>query len=468
MEIPYYGTLRGQASNEFVHFGSQRTSETVISILSKPADQISVADLKELIDSQVPEGDQIEFKEALSTKDGSPDRWATGADKIGDRARNELLEEAVAFANAYGGTLVLGIAETKARPRVAARICPVPRCVDLAERLKQVFGHCVEPQIPGLNISAIPTNGDGGAVIIRVGKSRTAPHRVKPTRECTIRRADRCEKMTMREIQDLTLNTSRGLERMERRLRGRSERFAEEFNCLKTPEQACGIRVTAVPVGEEIQFDRVYREYQLCHDLYEPWHSISIKSGQPATNLKCPTLANVWRPKLRSARNEYHQGASSVDLQMYREIHCDGLAEIGLTNCHVFHDGVRSGPRVYHGWPIVLFANLIAWADRIRGQALLPMAEYAVDVEFYIRGNGMFVVVYGNDSLFIHNDSDSSRSSSFRYPGELPSGPRYSLGEQSEITELIGVFERDFWNSIGQDVDQEERRFVIENWDGVS
>lgn len=72
----------------------------MISVLSKPADQIGVADIQELIDSEVPEGDQIEFKEALSTKDGSPDRWVTGADKIGDRARNEILEEAVAFANA--------------------------------------------------------------------------------------------------------------------------------------------------------------------------------------------------------------------------------------------------------------------------------------------------------------------------------------------------------------------------------
>ena len=50
-----------------------------------------------------PETDQIEFKEHLSTKGDSDDRWITHGDRIGDKARNELLEEAVAFANAYGG-----------------------------------------------------------------------------------------------------------------------------------------------------------------------------------------------------------------------------------------------------------------------------------------------------------------------------------------------------------------------------
>ena len=36
-----------------------------------------------------------------------------GGTYISDRARNELLEEIIAFANSYGVTLVLGVAETK-------------------------------------------------------------------------------------------------------------------------------------------------------------------------------------------------------------------------------------------------------------------------------------------------------------------------------------------------------------------
>ena len=143
----------------------------MISIITRPADQIGVADLQELIDSQVPEGQQIEYKGRLSTRDGSPDPWMNGASKIGDRARNEILEESVAFANAYGGALVLGIAGSETTPSVAAEISspPIPRCTELAERLKQVFHACVDPPIPGLKILPVSTEvgGDDGVVIIR-------------------------------------------------------------------------------------------------------------------------------------------------------------------------------------------------------------------------------------------------------------------------------------------------------------
>ena len=236
-------------------------------------DQIGPDAIQELIDSEVPEGQQIELKESLRTKsDGTPDRWLTHGDGIGDRARDQILEEAVAFANAYGGALVLGIAESETSPSVAASISPIPRCAGLAERLKLVFRDCVDPEIPRIDIYAVPIQGDDGVVIIRTGRSRMAPHRVKPTRKCPIRRADRCEEMTMREIQDLTLNLSRGLERLERRLTQRSERFAEEFKRLESPDKLYGIRATAAPVGEEIQFDRVYG----VTDLYQPRNTVCL------------------------------------------------------------------------------------------------------------------------------------------------------------------------------------------------
>ena len=349
----------------------------MISVLSQPVDQIGPADIQELIDSQVPEGDQIEFKERLPTDDGSPDRWVTHGDRIGRRAKHTILEESVAFANAYSGALILGIVESGASPPVAERIRPIPMCEDLAERLKLVFRDGAEPQIPSLEIFARRTAGASGVVVIRIGKSRMAPHRVKATRHCTIRRTDRCEKMSMREIQDLTLNLSRGLEDLERRLQRRSERFPEELRLLNRPDQAYGIRATAAPVGGEIQLERVIGE----DSLYEPWHSLRMEAGGRESRLPFPSVDGSWQPMLRSARNEYSRGASKVDLQIYREIHSDGLLEIGIVNCFVVNQGGLSGPRVYPGWPLTVLANLLVWADRVRSHALAPMAEYAVDVE---------------------------------------------------------------------------------------
>ena len=122
----------------------------MIELLSKPADQIGTSDIDSLIASEVPEGEQIEFKESLSTKGGSEDPWMAGKNKIGDPAKDVLLKEAIGFANAYGGAVLLGIRESEANPPVADRIVPIQRCAALAERLKLVFRDRVEPQLPGL------------------------------------------------------------------------------------------------------------------------------------------------------------------------------------------------------------------------------------------------------------------------------------------------------------------------------
>ena len=58
----------------------------MIEVISKSADQISIGDIESLIDSQVPESEQIEFKESLPAKKGH-DPWLEGKNQIGDRAK---------------------------------------------------------------------------------------------------------------------------------------------------------------------------------------------------------------------------------------------------------------------------------------------------------------------------------------------------------------------------------------------
>ncbi len=180
-------------------------------MFGKKLTDITRDDVNLLIAEAELEGAEVEFKETLPAKNGR-DPWFDSQDRIGDRARNELLEEVISFSNAYGGTLVVGVAETDDKPARAAAICALPRCVELAERLRLQCRDCIEPQIPLLEVIGVPTESDGsGVVIFKVPRSRMAPHRHAVTKECYIRRADRTERMTMREIQDLTLQVQRGL-----------------------------------------------------------------------------------------------------------------------------------------------------------------------------------------------------------------------------------------------------------------
>ena len=423
----------------------------MIEVLSKPADQISISDIKSLIDSQVPESEQIEFKENLPAKKGNTDPWIEGKN-MGDRAKNEILEEVVAFANTYGGVCLLGIKESSTKPPVATEISPIPRCAELAESLKLVFRDCVDPQLPQIEIIPIKTNGESGVIIIRVGQqSRLAPHRVTRTLVCPIRQSNRCEKMRMRQIQDLTLNISRGFERLEKRLSERSERFQQELERINEPKKSFGIRATAIPVGDEIRFDRVFRHHRIIENLCEPWRTLQINPQIRNFQYIEPTR---WRPILRGARAEFYNQETlphKPTEQIYREIHCDGLIELGYLSGTTELQGEHS-LSILPDTPLVLFMNLITQAHLMKNQASVPMAEYAVEVEIYVRGIPVAV-------------SWSHRHGSL---GELaPSTikfPHYSLGDPNEGNDLLNLFYRDFWNSFGQDLGTEEDTLQIPNW----
>ena len=433
----------------------------MIELLSISAEQIDSSHIESLVASKVPEGEQIEFKESLPGKsDGNPDPWMSGEDRIGDRAKNKILEEVTAFANAYGGALLLGIKDSGKKPAVADDISPVPRCEDLAERLKLVFRDCVEPQLPRLEMFAVPTEGKDGVIIIRVARSRLAPHRITKTLVCPVRRSDRCEEMTMREIQDMTLNVARGLERLDKRLSGRSERFQQEFECLEDPKNAFGIRFTAMPVGDEVRFDRVLHHSAIVKELKEPWREVLLLEGNNEPYViddkRILSFGARCQPMLRAAREESDWGSSDIkrSYNSCRELHCDGLIEIGFVSCLTDSD---RGSKLYlpPGLLTVIFANLVVWADRIRNQALAPTAEYAIEGEIRAIGAPVGVV---DDYRFINTPYATILRPS------LINFPRYSLGNPGEISELIALFYRDFWNSLGKDVDTEKCTFTIKDW----
>ncbi len=415
-------------------------------VLSKPVDQIDIHDIESLIESRVPEGERIEFKEALPAKGRTPDPWTNGQDEIGDRAKSAILEETVAFANAHGGALVLGIKESGSKPPVAKEIKPVPRCGELADRLKLVFRDCVEPQLPFIEIFGVETEGRSGVVILRVGRSRQAPHRITKTLVCPIRRSDRCEKMTMREIQDMTLNVARGLERLNGRLNERHEHFLREFERLP---QGYGLRMTAVPVVEDLPLDRVFRGRDIIPELAEPWHKIF--GHTPENKVELPwiepsDLLLNWRPMLRAARAD--PDSSGWHHSSYREIHWDGLLELGF----VWEGKERRD--LHPAWPIVIFANLAAWADRVRRYANVPSAEYAVEVQLDVK------------RLPINEERLNAHYSLPRLGPGSTVFPRYALGDPTDVGQLLKSFHHDFWNRLGQDVGDEDGNFVIENWPG--
>lgn len=172
-----------------------------LKVFSKAIELISVDDLHQLISEAWPEGYDVEYKETLSHKKGGDSAWLTGGDEIEPYARRAVLAEVIAFANAGGGTLFLGIRETKSKPPRAEALRPLPRIGELARRLEDQVRACVEPPMTRVRIRAIETGAAGeGIIIIKTGPSRSGPHRVLPEREAYTRRGSSTVEITMREI----------------------------------------------------------------------------------------------------------------------------------------------------------------------------------------------------------------------------------------------------------------------------
>jgi hypothetical protein len=136
-------------------------------IFEKPLAELAWSDFESVIFNGLEEDQTLEFKETLPVKDGNADSWQSGQNKISNYARDSLAKEVVAFANAYGGVIIIGIAETDEKPPRAKDFGDplVRNCIDCIERLGPALRSLFDLPIAGFDIRAIPKpdcdNGEG-------------------------------------------------------------------------------------------------------------------------------------------------------------------------------------------------------------------------------------------------------------------------------------------------------------------
>ena len=153
-----------------------------------------------------------------------------------------------------------------------------------------------------------------------------------------------------------------------------------------------------------------------------------------------------------------------LSLNCYREIHCDGLLELGLVSCgraapSPRYIGLPDDYRedvylIQSDWPVIMFANLVLWADRVRNAASAPTSEYALDVEILLNGNYAATEYASNQANEDIGSSGGPRSGQIRFP-------TLSLGDSSEIHPLLTKFEEDYWSLFGLDISSIPRRKLV-------
>lgn len=338
-------------------------------MIAKPLDQITPADIAELCaHGGAYESLALELKRELPGRDGRPDPWTAGGD-FSNYARDRLFREVVAFANAQGGTLVLGIAETKDEPKRAAEIVPIPRVHDLAARLEAAARACIDPPLASLQIRGIVTEGsDAGVVVFRTVGSPFGPHQVTSDGHAFIRRGSSSVKMTMREIQDLTLDLARRGDRLDAQFEDRASAFTQWFRYSNLAEKG-GLRVTAVPLDrlpKAIRTADHLDRFTLKRDF-----RIGFEDGRQIELARPPHFPNS-RPVLRGYRFYYDRDGDAAQL----DILDSGVVDF-WSRCTV-----RERRHLRTESVLTTFLAVLKHVDSLRALAEAPEWEFGIEVAF--------------------------------------------------------------------------------------
>jgi hypothetical protein len=389
-------------------------------MISKPLDQIAPEDITELRTHGVCESQVVEFKQELPGERGRPDPWIAGGD-FTSYARDRLFREIVAFANAQGGTLILGVNETGDEPPRAGEILPVPRVHDLAMRLEEAAHACIDPRLPSLQVRGIVTDGAaGGVLIFRVSPSPLGPHRVAGDGHAFIRRGSRTVKMTMREIQDLTLDLARGAERLDALFAARAAAFGLWLQ-HSPPGELGAYRITAVPLAPLPKTQRIAQAPAI------PGPYV-IEEGNTKTDLLVPSHGCV-RPIVRGLRLYARDDSVRVD-----------LLESGLVD---FWHRSPLGQGL-HVELTRFFAAYLSVLDRvgwIRSFAEASDWEFAVELGLAVRGLPHRELVFG----VLHNPGTTVDIA------DVPiTFPRVPFRSHSDREKIINLVLRDLLDSAGE------------------
>jgi hypothetical protein len=407
-------------------------------------ESLTAHDVLQMCADQVPEGTEVEYKSDLPVKGGrTQDAWHSGG-AVGEYARNAVAEEITAFANTMGGIVCIGIAETQDHPKRADKPQPLPRVHELARRIRQAVYDVIDPPLSVLEAVGIDLDGQGnGVVVLRVPPSRRRPHRHAVSKEVFYRRADESVRISMREIQELTIQAVSEAARTEQKIRERREHFRESSarwikNTHMVHEEPWGaaLQFIAMPASA-IDIIRVVGRPNLIN-----LNSMVIATtGRGNTEMKWPfDPTTQWRPGLRSISSSY----TAQTRHAAYSLETDGTCEISM--CLKLID---DRPNIYEQWLLGGFGKILTWVERLK-------KESGTGVEYILAAQ---LSVFGKPAVLQAIEAE------FDFAGQLPVGsfdfPLISVGSAEEESTLLRTFDADIWNLAGEDIVQRPRTFVL-------
>lgn len=397
-------------------------------LFEKPLQVVEASDLTEVIGW--PESLTVEFKEKLPGRDGRDDAWLKGG-TFETYARDKIFKEIVAFANTEGGHLLLGVEESDEALATAKGLQPLPRCVELAERLSRAAQN-IDPPIPSLQIRGVETGNGAGIIVFRVPASRSAPHR-STDKECYVRRGSESVPVGMREIQDLSISSMRREEHTHQTFIQSTMAFHNQW---LTNATGFAFRITAVPIGSRLQIGRIFG----MRSLYNLQSDFLLRESrhQNKVHAKAIWLPDRRAPILRGERRTYTEdGFNPVRI----DVKSDGTVDLWFSVRSPIPDRENSGSELIPiSWIAAYLINVLLIADALRNHAAAPDTEYAVEFEL-CQTNGR--------PLVLHDWGGGWDANLGRF-ADLPiTLPKVSFGQVDQVSAVTTAVLNDIFDAAG-------------------
>lgn len=355
-------------------------------LAAKPFHLWSLEDLNLIVERQSEESQFLEFKARLPLSDDAKG-WESGS-KLHRSEKEGIAKAVVALANAYGGHFIVGIKDSNDNPKRAASLAtPIPRLADYVESLRASLGALIDPPINALAFQPISTNNgdDSGYLVVEVPQSIHAPHGFGEPPKAFVRRADKSEPMTMRDMQNVFWEARTRRERVDAELAA----FGRNFDRCKVEGKFFRFGFCAVSENQfgsqdilgYLQARDAERPSNL-RDLFETGSAIPYSDG--------PSNYRRWLPTSRGLSQAYEFRDQFRDLDYRGEWLIDDSGCVSLTgSC----EGQPPRPGVNYGsdpsspglfiHPANLVASLKQFLDLVR---LMSLADQAFCARWIIKG----------------------------------------------------------------------------------
>lgn len=223
-----------------------------MSLYTKDINEITFKDIEAFCNEELEEDIRLEYKREIENS-------------------KKIAKEIAAFANTYGGLLLIGVEEGDDRkPKLP--LCGIDYTDGLHEKITSIaFKGIYPPVFPEIQVCKLDTDTTKAIIVVRTIESKDTPHRIDKDSKAYVRVASQSMPVLAKsdDIEFLQDRRKKAIETREWLLERAHERFAVKYN-TPNPLSTWGISIVPLyPHKELIDFSKLFEILNKSRVRYE-------------------------------------------------------------------------------------------------------------------------------------------------------------------------------------------------------